>query len=106
MMWDSLSRLMLLPDDTIIYCGHEYTAANADFALSVDPGNEALQRRAAAVRDLRAIDQPTIPTMMALEKLTNPFLRAADPAIRQHLGMTDASDTAVFAKIRSLKDNF
>ena len=106
MMWDSLSRLMLLPDDTIIYCGHEYTAANADFALSVDPGNEALQRRAAAVRDLRAIDQPTIPTMMALEKLTNPFLRAADPAIRQRLGMTDAGDAAVFAEIRSLKDNF
>jgi len=106
MMWDSLSRLMMLPDDTIIYCGHEYTAANADFALSVDPGNEALQHRAAAVRDLRAIDQPTIPTMMALEKLTNPFLRAADPAIRQHLGMTDAGDAAVFAEIRSMKDSF
>tara|TARA_B100001093_G_scaffold515307_1_gene591358 strand:+ start:695 stop:1447 length:753 start_codon:yes stop_codon:yes gene_type:complete len=105
-MWDSLSRLMMLPDETIIYCGHEYTAVNADFALSVDPGNEALQRRASAVRNLRAIDRPTIPTMMALERLTNPFLRAADPSIRQHLGMTDANDIAVFAEIRRLKDIF
>ena len=106
MMWDSLSRLMALADDTIIYCGHEYTAANAGFALSMDPDNEALQRRAEAVRDLRAAGHPTIPTMMALEKLTNPFLRAADPAIRQRLGMTDAGDAEIFAEIRRLKDNF
>ena len=106
MMWDSLERLMALPDDTVIYCAHEYTAANARFALSVDPGNAALQRRGAAVDELRAAGQPTVPTMMALEKMTNPFLRAADPAIRSHLGMESESDAAVFAEIRARKDSF
>ena len=106
MMWNSLEKLMALPDDTVVYCAHEYTAANARFALSVDPANEALQRRAAAVDELRAIGQPTVPTMMALEKATNPFLRAGDPAIRAHLGMDSDSDAAVFGEIRARKDCF
>ena len=106
MMWGSLTRLMALADDTIIYCGHEYTAANAAFALSVDPDNQALQRRAEAVAELRAAGHPTVPTMMALEKETNPFLRAADPAIRARLEMASAPDVAVFAEIRRRKDNF
>ena len=105
-MWASLCKLMALDDETVIYCGHEYTAANADFALSVDPDNEALMRRVMAVRDLRAAGQPTIPTMLALEKITNPFLRAGDPAIRAHLGMSDADDVDVFAEIRHRKDSF
>jgi hydroxyacylglutathione hydrolase len=105
-MWASLCKLMALDDETVIYCGHEYTAANADFALSVDPDNEALMRRVMAVRDLRAAGQPTIPTMLALEKITNPFLRAGDPAIRAHLGMSDADDVDVFAEIRRRKDSF
>ena len=106
MMWDSLNKLMVLDDDTIIYCSHEYTAANAAFALSVDPANQALQRRAAAVAELRAAGQPTVPTIMGLEKETNPFLRAGDPAIRQGLGMGSATDAAVFAEIRRRKDSF
>ncbi len=105
-MWASLCKLMSLDDETVIYCGHEYTAANADFALSVDPDNDALLRRVAAVRDLRSAGQPTIPTMLALEKLTNPFLRASDPSIRAHLGMADADDVNVFTEIRLRKDNF
>ncbi len=105
-MWASLCKLMSLDDKTVIYCGHEYTAANADFALSVDPDNDALLRRVAAVRDLRSIGQPTIPTMLALEKLTNPFLRASDPSIRAHLGMANADDVDVFTEIRLRKDNF
>ena len=105
-MWASLCKLMSLDDETVIYCGHEYTAANADFALSVDPDNDALLRRVAAVRDLRSTGQPTIPTMLALEKLTNPFLRASDPSIRAHLGMADADDVDVFTEIRLRKDNF
>ena len=105
-MWASLCKLMALDDETVIYCGHEYTAANADFALSVDPDNEALMRRVMAVRDLRAAGQPTIPTMLALEKITNPFLRAGHPAIRAHLGMSDADDVDVFAEIRRRKDSF
>ena len=106
MMWASLTRLMALADDTIIYCSHEYTAANAAFALSVDPDNQALQRRAEAVAELRAADQPTVPTIMAMEKETNPFLRATDPAIRARLEMASAPDVAVFAEIRRRKDNF
>jgi len=106
MMWASLTRLMALDDDTIIYCSHEYTAANAAFALSVDPDNPALQRRAEAVTELRAAGQPTVPTIMAIEKETNPFLRAGDPAIRAWLGMDSAPDSAVFAEIRRRKDNF
>ena len=106
MMWNSLEKLMALPDDTVVYCAHEYTAANARFALSVDPGNEALQRRAAAVDELRAAGQPTVPTLMALEKATNPFLRAGDPGIRAHLGMEADSNAAVFGEIRARKDSF
>ena len=106
MMWKSLTRLMALSDDTIVYCGHEYTAANAAFALSVDPDNMALRRRAEAVADLRAAGQPTVPTIMALEMETNPFLRAGDSAIRANLGMSSASDAEVFAEIRRRKDNF
>lgn len=106
MMWASLAKLMALDDDTIIYCSHEYTAANAAFALSVDPQNAALRRRADAVNELRAAGKPTVPTMMALERATNPFLRAGDPAIRAHLGMADDSDAAVFAEIRRRKDDF
>ena len=106
MMWHSLGKLMALADDTVVYCGHEYTAANAAFALSVDPDNQALQRRAEAVAELRAANQPTVPTLIALEKATNPFLRAADPGLRRFLEMETASDAEVFAEIRRRKDSF
>lgn len=106
MMWHSLGKLTALADDTIVYCGHEYTAANAAFALSVDPDNQALQRRAEGVAELRAADKPTVPTLIALEKATNPFLRAGDPAIRAFLDMETADDAAVFAEIRRRKDSF
>ena len=106
MMWSSLTRLMALDDDTIVYCGHEYTAANAAFALSVDPDNLALHRRAKAVAELRVAGAPTVPTIMALEKETNPFLRASDTAIRENLGLPSATDTEVFAEIRRRKDSF
>ena len=106
MMWDSLCKLMALADDTVVYCGHEYTAANARFALSVDPANTALQRRAEVVDELRSIGQPTVPTMIALEKATNPFLRAGDAGLRAHLDMDGASDAEVFAEVRRRKDNF
>jgi hydroxyacylglutathione hydrolase len=105
-MWASLSRLMALPDDTIIYCGHEYTASNAKFALSVDPDNEALVERALEVERLRAAGKPTLPTTMGREKATNPFLRADDGYIRENLGMEKASDAEVFAEIRKRKDTF
>lgn len=105
-MWDSLGRLMALPAETIIYCGHEYTQSNARFAVTVDPTNRVLERRAAEIGDLRARGEPTVPTTLAVELATNPFLRADDPAIRAHLGMADAAPAEVFAEIRRRKDSF
>jgi hydroxyacylglutathione hydrolase len=105
-MWSSLTKLMALPDDTIIYCGHEYTASNAKFALTIDPDNQALVERALEVEQLRAAGKSTLPTTMGREKATNPFLRADDGFIRERLGMENASDAEVFAEIRKRKDNF
>ena len=104
-MHASLERLKALPADTQVYCGHEYTASNARFALQVDPGNEALQRRAAEVEALRARGEATLPVRLGDELGTNPFLRAHDPAIREALGLgPEESDAAVFATLRRRKD--
>ncbi|MBB6260831.1 hydroxyacylglutathione hydrolase [Paenochrobactrum gallinarii] len=105
-MFRSLKVLSALPADTAIYCGHEYSASNARFALTIDPDNEALQQRAAEITHLRANDQLTLPTSIARELATNPFLRASDRQIRARLSLTDASDEQVFTRIRALKDNF
>ena len=106
MMWNSLSRLMALPDETIIYSSHEYSLANAAFAVSVDPDNALLLKRQEEIQALRDNNEPTVPSTLSLEKQTNPFLRASDPHIRAHLGMTDASDADVFSEIRRRKDSF
>ncbi len=106
MMWESLSKLARLPDDALVYCAHEYTQSNARFALSVDPDNPALRERAAEVDRLRAAGQPTVPTRLGQERVTNPFLRPNDPAIRRRLGMEGASDVEVFAELRRRKDSF
>lgn len=106
MMWESIKRLRALPDETALYCGHEYTLANARFALSVEPGNAALQARAAEVERLRAGGELTLPTTIAAEKATNPFLRADHPALLQELGMAGAEPAAVFAQLRTRKDHF
>jgi len=105
-MWTSLQKLMTLPDDTTVYCGHEYTLANAKFAISVDPDNAALIDRFERITDMRSKDIATLPTAIGYEKRTNPFLRVSDPAIRAHLNMMDASDLEVFAELRHRKDNF
>jgi hydroxyacylglutathione hydrolase len=105
-MWASLSKLMTLPDTTRIYCGHEYTESNGRFALTVEPENAALAKRMDEVKALRADSRPTIPSTMALEKQTNPFLRAQSAAIRQRLGMEKDGDATVFGEIRRRKDNF
>ncbi|MTI44075.1 hydroxyacylglutathione hydrolase [Roseibium hamelinense] len=106
MMWSSLKKLKnRLPDDTILFCGHEYTAANAEFALTIEPDNAALQKRAKEVTDLRAVNQPTLPTNMAAEKATNPFLRADQDSVKAALGMEHKTDADVFAEIRTRKDN-
>ena len=106
MMHASLSKLAALPDDTIVYAGHEYSLANARFAVTVDPENTQLADRAKEIEHLRDNGLPTLPTTIGLEKQTNPFMRANDPSIRQHLGMPEASDAEVFAEIRGRKDRF
>lgn len=106
MMLESLAKLAVLPDDTEVYCGHEYTLTNARFALTLEPGNAALQAQAKAVSAARAAGQPTVPSTIALEKATNPFLRTDCPEIRAAVGMADADDAAVFAEIRRRKDRF
>jgi hydroxyacylglutathione hydrolase len=105
-MWSSLSKLMRLPEQTRVYCGHEYTEANGRFALTVEPGNADLNARMAEVRATRAQGRPTLPSTIGLEKKTNPFLRAASPEIRRSLGLEDASDVDVFAETRRRKDKF
>ncbi len=103
-MWQSLEKLRKLPPETRVYCGHEYTQSNARFALTIEPENEALQKRAKEVDKLRAAGQPTLPTTIGLELETNPFLRPKSPAIRRRLGMADAPDWQVFGEIRDRKN--
>ncbi len=104
MMWASLKKLAALPIDTDLYCGHEYTLANAKFGLTIEPENEALQQRAAAVEAMRADGKPTLPTRVGLELATNVFLRAHKTAIRIRLGLPAAADWKVFAEIRERKN--
>jgi len=106
MMWASLSKLAALPPETVVYSGHEYTQSNGRFAATVDPENPALEARIAEIAAARAAGQPTVPSTLALELATNPFLRAADPAIRRHLGLERATDAEVFGEIRARKDKF
>ena len=103
-MWRSLGKLMALPDQTRVYCGHEYTLSNARFALTIEPDNAAIRQRAAEVEAARARGEPTIPTTIGVEKATSPFLRAADPALRRALGLEGAPDVEVFAEVRRRKD--
>lgn len=105
-MWDGLKRLRALPDDTTVYCGHEYTLGNARFALSIDPDNVALQQRADLVASLRNGGKPTIPFELGEDKRANPFLRADAPELARHYGLEGADPAAVFAAIRKGKDNF
>lgn len=105
--WNSLSRLMALPDETRIYCAHEYTAANARFCATIEADNAALQARLEEITRLRQDNQPTVPTTIGLERATNPFVRADVASVRAAVA-ADASLPAheVFAIIRKRKDTF
>lgn len=105
-MWSSLSKLKALPAETRVYCAHEYTQANARFALSVDPGNEALQRRSQEIDRARAQQQPTVPSTLGEELATNPFLRADEPSLAANVGLPASDPVAVFAEVRQRKDIF
>ena len=105
-MYESLQKLAALPPETVVFSGHEYTMANGKFALTVDPDNPDLISRVREVDAMRAEDEPTVPSTLAQELATNPYLRADDPAIQAHLGMEGADPAAVFAEIRTRKNNF
>jgi hydroxyacylglutathione hydrolase len=105
-LWQSLLKLRDLPGDTALYCGHEYTLANARFAVTVDPANAALKARLATIEKARAADKPTLPSTMAEERATNPFLRADNAAVAEAVGMKGKDAAAVFAELRERKNNF
>jgi len=105
-MWRSLARLRALPDDAMIYCAHEYTQSNARFALTVEPDNQALRERARAIDAARAEGRPTVPGTMAVERATNPFLRADEASLARAVALEDADPVAVFAEVRRRKDSF
>jgi hydroxyacylglutathione hydrolase len=108
-MYESLARLAALPDETEVYCAHEYTEANLRFALAVEPGNRALRRRADEVAVIRAKGLPTVPSTLAVEKATNPFLRCREAevaAAARARGAAENDPVAVFAVLREWKNSF
>ena len=104
MMWASLLKLRALPDDTEIYCGHEYTEANIRFALTIEPDNPDLRARAEEARRQVAAGQPTIPTTIGAEKRANVFLRADVPAVAAAVGLAGRPAAQVFAEVRERKN--
>lgn len=105
-MWGTLSRFAALPGETRVCSGHEYTQANARFALSVEPENADLQTRSRAIDAARAEGRPTVPATITEERATNPFLRASIPSVKSAVEMAGAPDSDVFAQIRRMKDAF
>jgi hydroxyacylglutathione hydrolase len=109
-MFASLQKLCALPDDTLVYCAHEYTLANINFAKAVEPGNAALAERERSDAELRERNRPTVPSTLAREKATNPFLRCTEPAViesaNKYLGARIGHPAQVFAAIRDWKNRF
>ncbi len=106
MMWHSLDLLRHLPEETLVYCGHEYTLNNGEFALEIEPGNVALRERVEEVRRLMRARRPSLPTSIGLEKATNPFLRPESAEIRDNVNMHGVENWRVFAAVRQRKDHF
>jgi hydroxyacylglutathione hydrolase len=106
MMWQSLLKLRALPDDTQVYCGHEYTAANIRFALTIEPDNAALKARAEEVKRQLAAGKPTVPSPLGEEKRANVFLRADVPTVAAAVGLAGKPAAQVFAEIRARKNKF
>ena len=109
-LYASLEKLMALPDDTLVYCGHEYTLANIGFAKAVEPGNSALLEREASDSRLRRDNLPTLPSTIGREKATNPFVRVRRPAViesaNKYLGKRVSDPAGVFAALRQWKNEF
>ena len=109
-MLHSLTKLAALPDETKVYCGHEYTLANIKFARAVDPGNAELAAREERAKALRAAGRPTLPSTLGEERATNPFLRCSEPVVvdsaNKYLGSRIGDPVSVFAAIREWKNRF
>lgn len=105
-MLQSFQKIMALPEDTKLYCAHEYTQSNGRFALTVEPENHALLARMEEVRALREEGKPTVPSTLGEERATNPFMRTGSADIRNHLHLHEATDVEVFAALRKRKDQF
>jgi hydroxyacylglutathione hydrolase len=105
-MWDSLRKLSALPDDTLVYCGHDYAEEDYEFASGVEPDNEAVRQRLDEIRQATAAGTHTVPSTMLAERATNPFLRADTSQLKAALGMPNARDVEVFAELRRRKDMF
>ncbi len=105
-MWSSLQKLRGLPDDTRVYCAHEYTQSNARFARTIERGNADLNKRIEEIDARRSRNLPTVPSLLALERATNPFLRADVAAVKKDVGLPDGDAVSVFAEIRRRKDAF
>lgn len=105
-MWRSLKKLRDLPDNTRVFCGHEYTQSNARFAVTLEPGNEELKERVKSIDALRAENKPTVPSCLGEEKKTNPFLRCDRQAVAKAVSLSPDDAVSVFAEIRNRKDVF
>lgn len=105
-MWDSLQKLVSLPDDTLVYCGHDYTLENYEFANGIEPANQIVKERLDQVRQLQTLGKLTVPSSILQERTTNCFLRAGTPELKAALGMQDAQAVEVFAELRRRKDVF
>lgn len=105
-MWSTLSTMAALPGQTLVCSGHEYTQSNLAFAQTLEPDNPALISRIARVAEARQLGRPSVPSRLSDELATNPFLRAALPAMKAALGLPDASDVQAFAEVRARKDRF
>ena len=105
-MWGSLEKLMALPDETLVYCAHEYTQANAAFAITVEPDNQALQARVEEIAKLRAQGIPTVPTSIGLERQTNPFVRPDSANLRQTIDLVGPIPSLSLPRRVSAKTTF
>lgn len=105
-MYASLAKLAALPPETLVCSGHEYTASNAKFALTIEPGNVALISRLEKIETARAQGRPTVPSLLSTEHATNPFLRSDSPEIQANVGLSGADPVTVFTEVRRRKDSF
>jgi len=105
-MWDSLQKIAALPDDTLVYPGHNYTEENYEFALTIEPNNTLVKKALQTIRDWQNIGKSSVPSNIGHERATNIFLRADGPEIKSALKMSNSTDSEVFAELRRRKNLF